>query len=243
MKRTQTMVKSGFTLIELLVVVAIIALLVAIMMPSLQKAREAAKDAVDKSNLSGLGRALTLYTNDWGVFPTSDMWGTSPPTWVRWYVGLAPYTGFSGRNVVAGDSEGAKNLYTCPSAKGASKMYFQGWGVPNVSYIANIDVLRMGGFPDPRAYTPADRVETPGKTALLADGPAGANPMWFQRIEAAMGIDGNFGTADQSYTNGTVQYWHGSEENKFANFLFADYHVEGSTPQQARAVNFADPVD
>ena len=53
--------KKGFTLIELLVVIAIIALLVSILLPSLNRARELAKRAVCATNLNGLGKALVLY--------------------------------------------------------------------------------------------------------------------------------------------------------------------------------------
>ncbi len=63
--------KKGFTLIELLVVIAIIALLVSILLPSLQKAKELAKDVVCKTNLRGIGMASALYRNDFDdTFPT-----------------------------------------------------------------------------------------------------------------------------------------------------------------------------
>lgn len=63
MKRTK-----GFTLIELLVVIAIIALLVSILLPSLNRARELAKRAVCKTRLKGLGTAFELFNqaeNGW----------------------------------------------------------------------------------------------------------------------------------------------------------------------------------
>ncbi len=65
MKRTKP-TKYGFTLIELLVVIAIIALLVSILLPSLNRARELAKRAVCSTNLNGMGKALVLFssTND-----------------------------------------------------------------------------------------------------------------------------------------------------------------------------------
>jgi prepilin-type N-terminal cleavage/methylation domain-containing protein len=54
----------GFTLVELLVVIAIIALLLAILMPSLQRARELAKKTICKSNLGHAALAIEMYSND-----------------------------------------------------------------------------------------------------------------------------------------------------------------------------------
>lgn len=54
----------GFTLIELLVVVAIIALLVSILLPSLGRARELARRAMCSANLNGVGKAFALYKTE-----------------------------------------------------------------------------------------------------------------------------------------------------------------------------------
>ena len=56
--------RCAFTLIELLVVIAIISLLVSILIPSLSRARAAAKTAVCASNMRGLMQALYLYAGD-----------------------------------------------------------------------------------------------------------------------------------------------------------------------------------
>lgn len=56
--------RRGFTLIELLVVVAIIAVLISILLPSLGKAREVSKAAVCLSNLRSLMQAVHVYAND-----------------------------------------------------------------------------------------------------------------------------------------------------------------------------------
>ncbi len=59
------LVRRGFTLIELLVVVAIIALLVSILLPSLASAREGARAAICLSNLKQLALGTTMYTQDY----------------------------------------------------------------------------------------------------------------------------------------------------------------------------------
>jgi len=56
--------KPGFTLMELLVVLAIIALLLAMLIPSLQAAREQARSAVCLANLRQIGSAMTMYAGD-----------------------------------------------------------------------------------------------------------------------------------------------------------------------------------
>jgi prepilin-type N-terminal cleavage/methylation domain-containing protein len=64
LKGAAKMKKKGFTLIELLVVIAIIAMLLAILMPALNKVKKIAQRVVCGTNLKGLGTAQAVYAND-----------------------------------------------------------------------------------------------------------------------------------------------------------------------------------
>jgi prepilin-type N-terminal cleavage/methylation domain-containing protein len=72
--------KRGFTLIELLVVVAIIALLISILLPSLSRARELAKRAVCASNLRGIGQGMHIYANDNDEWFPAHFFNNNPVT-------------------------------------------------------------------------------------------------------------------------------------------------------------------
>lgn len=116
----------AFTLIELLVVVAIIALLVAILLPSLKEAREQARVAVCQSNLHQLSISFYTYGEDArGQLPPLAYTGISyriPPLWfelVSPYMGhrLIDRFGYNGPEKVGsyGNEVGGNGYMACPS--------------------------------------------------------------------------------------------------------------------------------
>jgi prepilin-type N-terminal cleavage/methylation domain-containing protein/prepilin-type processing-associated H-X9-DG protein len=86
--------RGAFTLVELLVVIGIIAILVALLLPALNKARRSAVQVTCQSNLRSIGQAYIMYVNDnkGTMLPGEVRWPSSIGTVSsRWYMLLRPY--------------------------------------------------------------------------------------------------------------------------------------------------------
>ena len=184
MKQVSFSARSGFTLVELFVVIGIIALLISILLPAMNAAREQARSVKSLSNIRQLGGALVMYVNEnRGVYPVHAWPSMTTRARTRWPDALHTYLkntdvfrspGLSDEQWVRMNkpfNHTTNNTSPTPAAYLPNTKFFGGYGF-NYQYLGN------GRFSTaPAAVAPYNipffakqsQIQSPTQTIAIAD--------------------------------------------------------------------------
>jgi len=195
--KTKAMRRKHFTLIEMLVVIAIIAILAAMMAPSLMTARARAMEAACLNNLKQMGAATMLYTEEYRFYPNQ-----------RWNYQLGAYADAQGSTV--------PGIFRCMGVpydrtNGGGLLAIT-YGMPGVYYNCTQWGEYIGfGNPaltwsgQPEYYIRASAVRAPSQKAVMVE--------WWDDSQT-----GNLEMGSSSLNDRNVMYVH----DKRSNLAFAD---------------------
>src|SRR5262245_1454073 len=161
----------GFTLIELLVVIAIIAILIGLLLPAVQKVREAAARTQCLNNLKQIGLAMHNHHDAYKRFPYSKRAGAAPNR--SWAPDLLPY--LEQANMVSGANYDLNRHWYDGQVNGNA--YPDGRWVPNMETAKMfLTVFICPSTPNPNRMQ--DKIDTPRKTGACGDYfvPEGVDP-------------------------------------------------------------------
>ena len=215
--------KRGFTLIELLVVISIIALLVSILLPSLQKARSQARKVACQAHLKQMATGWVAYALDHDGSVATPLWqGTNP-----WWQGQWPYRfegylhDLSPDEYHIGRVEWKKTALYCPAATnlGPPDIYYEGitYGINGFlggAFDEDGVLILRGGPYDPQDITvyKYGKIRSPASRMVWMDAGYNGRPLfdcaapWFYAAYAS------------------------ERHNGLVNYVFVDGHVDNLFP-------------
>jgi prepilin-type N-terminal cleavage/methylation domain-containing protein/prepilin-type processing-associated H-X9-DG protein len=218
-KQSRTHARDGFTLLELLVVIAIIALLAALLLPALVRARSSALKTQCISNLHQMGLALNAYVGDHRFYPPGTLW------WVT-----LEHQGFGINSPPTNYL--TKGVWLCPAAT-FKPLHNGGKGAVRMSYGYNtFGVLRIGdrvkstglnGHQDPNSFatTPILESEVVAPADMMAIGDSFSSNLHFMRTPSdELAKKGN--SLSRHSGRGNVLLCDGHVDSPTLHFLFDD---------------------
>jgi prepilin-type N-terminal cleavage/methylation domain-containing protein/prepilin-type processing-associated H-X9-DG protein len=230
------MQRPAFTLIELLIVIAVIALLLAILLPALRLAKAKARQVLCLNNLKQLQLCARCYTDDYDGFlpPNRHVYniGTGGPSegWddsMTWCAGLAPYdtnTANIERALLFPYNRSTK-IYHCPADM--SKVRTEDGELLSMRRTRSYNLSQsINGCP----YTDKDYFPPYFAKEHEIDDPTPAHLLFFVDVHEDDILDSHFGIPPRgpTYRKQRPQWWDlpADRHSQGACFSFADGHVE-----------------